>query len=265
MLKSLKILIFTTIGVSLAALFVPQIQPWVILSWKGVEHLFLWQFFTYIFLEPGPFSFSFVLQLGFNMYILWIFGAPLLERARPPLFLALYLGSALLSGLAALAFPSFLLAGPTNAVYAIMVAWMMLNPGAQLLLFFAVPLKAYWLIGGLVAFTLFMDISSADWLSSITLAISVLYGYLFSLIVWRERSPFSFLYPFERRILRFLEKKKQEPYHHSKIYDIKSGAPVLDDDQFMDAMLDQISRLGENSLSSAEKKRMREISERKKK
>ncbi len=66
-------------------------------------------------------------------------------------------------------------------------------------------------------------------------------------------------------LLRFLwGKKRQLPYRHSKIYDIKSGEPLLDDDQFMDAMLDQISRYGEESLTPAEKKRMKEISEKKK-
>jgi membrane associated rhomboid family serine protease len=264
MRTSLKILIFTTIGLSLAAILFPQISSWLILSRQGIEHLFLWQLFTYILIEPGPFSFGFALQLAFNMYILYLFGASILERCRPRTFFSLYFGSALFAALASLAFPHAILAGSTNAVYAIMVAWMMLHSGAQLLLFFALPFKAHYLIGALVAFTLFMDLSNANWVGLTATSTSVLYGYLFSLIAWRERSPFPFLYPFERRLFRLLEKKQTENYHSSKIYDIKSGNPILSDDQFMDAMLDQISRLGEQSLTAAQKKRMKEISEKKK-
>jgi membrane associated rhomboid family serine protease len=260
----LKILIFLTIGVSLAAGFLPQLYGWLALTWAGIEHLYLWQLITYIFLEPGPISFGFFLQLGFNMYILWMFGTSLIERSHTRLFLTLYFGATLLAGLTALAFPHAVLTGSTNAVFAVLTAWAMVNPGSQLLLFFSIPFKAEWLILALVGFSLFIDVTTANWVAAVCLIVSVLYAYLFSLIVWRNPSPFPFLRPFERNILRLLEKKPRETHHHSKIYDIKSGEPVLDDHQFMDAMLDRISRHGEDSLTPAEKKRMREISNRKK-
>ncbi len=257
-------MIGVSIGVSLLGVFLPLLPAILALSWEGLKHLYLWQLFTYVFIEPGPLSFGFFLQLAFNMYLLWIFGSSLLERSHAGLFFTLYFGSALVAGLVSLAFPHAHLAGSTAAVYAVLVAWMMLNPGSRLLLFAALPFPSHWLIVALVGFALFIDISSNNWMGCATLTASVLFGYLFALIAWREQSPFSILRPFERKILRLLEKRKQTPYHHSKIYDIKSGAPVLDDDQFMDAMLDQISRLGESSLTAAEKKRMKEISERKK-
>lgn len=260
----LKILIFLTIGVSLAAGFLPQLYGWLALTWAGIEHFYLWQLITYIFIEPGPISLGFFLQLGFNMYVLWMFGSSLIERSHTRLFLTLYLGAALLSGLSALAFPQAALAGSTNAVFAILTAWAMVNPGSQLLLFFSIPFKAEWLILALLGFSLFIDLTTANWVAAVSLIVSVLYAYLFSLIVWRSHSPFPFLRTFERKIFRLLEKKPKETYHRSKIYDIKSGAPVLDDAQFMDAMLDRISRHGEDSLTPAEKKRMREISSRKK-
>ncbi len=262
MRTSLKILIFTTTGVSLAAGFFPQLYQWLALSWSGIEQFYFWQLITYIFLEQGPLSLSFFIQLAFNMYLLWMFGSQLLERTRPRLFLSLYLGSAILAGLAILAFPRATLAGGTNAIYALLVAWMILNPGAQLLLFFAIPFKAYWLIAALIGFSLFVDISASDWIHATALAVSCVYSYLFTLIVWRQQSPFPVLAPFERKILRLLERKNKEPYQHTKIFDIKSGEPVLDDDQFMDAMLDRISRHGAESLTAGEKKRMKQISER---
>lgn len=264
MRNSLKILIFTTIGVSLAAGFIPVLYSWLALSWAGIEQFYFWQLITYIFLERGPVSLGFFIQLAFNMYVLWMFGSNLLERSHTRHFLFLYLGSALVAGLSALAFPHAVLAGSTNAVYAILVAWMILNPESQLLLFFALPFKAQWLILGLIGFSLLVNLTAANWVDATSLVVSVIYAYLFTIVVWRQLSPFPVLNPFERKILRLFEKKKSEPYHRTKIYDIKSGSPVLDDDQFMDAMLDRISRHGAESLTPAEKKRMKQISERKK-
>lgn len=263
MRTSLKVLILLTICVSLLATLIPGFFSYLVLTWSGIKHLYLWQFITYVFVEPGPISFGYFLQLGFNMYVLWAFGSSLIDRSRPLLFFTLYLGAALTAGLASLIFPYAILAGSTTAVYAVLVAWMMINPGSQLLLFFAIPFKAHWMIVGLIGLSLFLDISNADWVGAISLTASTLFGYLFALVVWRDYGPFPFLFPFEKRVLRLLEKKKK-PYNHSKIYDIKSGEPVLSDDQFMDAMLDRISLYGEDHLTPEEKKRMQAISAKKK-
>jgi membrane associated rhomboid family serine protease len=261
----LKILIITTVTVSLLAAYSPELQAYLALTWAGLERLYLWQPLTYLLVEPGPLSFSFLLQLAFNMYLLWMFGTGLIERSHPRRFLLLYLGAGLAAALAALA-PLYLfhgvLAGTTGAVYAIMVAWMMLNPHSQLLLFFALPIKAHWLIVGVIGLTLFLNITHHDWVSAASLIGGCLYAYLFTLIIWREQGPFAILRPFERNVLRRLERER-EPQPRTKIYDIKSGAPVLDDDAFMDTMLDKISKAGENSLTPQEKQRMHGISERK--
>jgi membrane associated rhomboid family serine protease len=263
MARVIKILIFTTLAASLAGGLFPEVYSTLALSWNGLEQFYFWQFLTYIFVERGPLSFPFFLQIAFNMYLLWIFGSSLLERTHTRRFLTLYFGSSLLGGLSVLIFPHTALSGSINPLYALLAAWVVLNPSSRLLLFFAIPFKAEWLILGLVGASLLIDLSHAQWAMALSLAISTLYGYLFALITWREHSPFPFMRPFERKLLYFLDKK--EPIHrHSKIYDIKSGAPVLDDDQFMDAMLDRISRHGEDSLTPQEKKRMKEISERKK-
>jgi membrane associated rhomboid family serine protease len=258
---SLKILIAVTL---VATLVTTPIHPLLALSWAGIEHLYLWQLLTYLLVEP--LSFHGFVQLAFNMYLLWMFGSSLIERSRSRTFFLLYFGSALFASLAALLplyFFSSVLASSTPAVYAIMVAWMMLNPHSQLLLFFALPFKAHWLITGLLALTLFLDLSQGHWVGATSLIASCLFSYLFTLVAWREQGPFAIFRPFERSVLRFLERRKQ-PYQRSKIYDIQSGAPVLDDEQFMDAMLDKISRLGEDSLTPQEKKRMQAISAKKK-
>lgn len=263
----LKVLIFCTIGISLLAGFVPVVKGLLTLSWVGVDRLYLWQFLSYIFVERGPVNFGFLISLAFNMYFLWIFGSPLYERTSAKKFFTLYFGAAIVGGLSALMFPRFVLAGSSNPVFAVLVVWMMLNPGSQLLLFFTLPFKSYVLVLALIGISLFFDITSANWVGAVTLLISCAYGYLFALFVWKEHSPFSFLLTFERKIFRLFERRQQKKKEgqHSKIYDIQSGKPVSDDDKFIDAMLDRISRHGEGSLTPEEKKRMDEISRKRRK
>lgn len=263
MRTALKFVIGTTVAISLLAVFMPQLYGWLVLSRSGIENFYFWQFLTYIFIEPGPLSLHFFLELGFNMYILWMFGTSLIELSHTCIFLTIYLGSAVIAGLTALAFPYAIMAGSSNAVYAVLVAWMMRSPGARLSLF-NFPVKGQWLIVGLIAWVFFISLSSSNWLACASLAVSVIFSYLFSIIIWRQQGPFPVLRPFERAILRLFEPKLKQPYNPTKIYDIKSGGQVLNDEQFMDAMLDQISRLGESSLTPAEKVRMKRISEKKK-
>ena len=260
----LKVLISITVGLSLIAAFIPELAGWLALSRVGIEHLFLWQLISYCFVVKGPVSVAFFLSLFFDMYLLWMFGTHLIERSRARLFFTLYFGAVLLGGASALLFPNGYLAGSTNGVYAILVAWMLLNQNSKLLLFFALPFKSQWLILGLLGMTLLIDLSNAYWAGAVSLAVASVYSYLFTLVVWKEPGPFFFLRRYEKKLFQFLEKrKKHEKYASSKIFDIRSGEPILDDDQFMDAMLDRISRHGESSLTTAEKKRMKEISKRK--
>jgi len=263
MKKPLQILILLTVLLSLAGAIFPTLQYFFTLSWGGIKSWHLWQLITYVFFENGPLSFSFLIQLAFNMYILWIFGSSLMEVAQPKRFFSLYFGSALVGSLPIFLFSGHL-AGSTSAVYAILIAWMMINQGSQLLLFFTLPFKSHWLIVALLSFTLFMDFSAGALTAGFSLLMSVLFSYFFSLIIWKQKSPFPPLHSFEGKLLNFLETKTPNYYSKSKIFDFKSGAPVLDDEQFMDAMLEQISRHGEASLTPQEKKRMQAISKRKK-
>ncbi|MES2272938.1 MAG: rhomboid family intramembrane serine protease [Chlamydiota bacterium] len=275
--RPLKFLILITIAATLGSAFSPYLQALLSLSLEGIRHLYLWQLFTYLFVSkvPGTLSFSLLLQLAFNMYLLWVFGSQILLRAHPVRFFALYFGSGIFAGLLALGLMSLIsspstLSGSTTALYAVLVAWIMVNRDAQLLLFFVLPIKAYYLLILLIGANLLIDFSNRDWIDCVSFLGSSFFGYCFALISWREQGPFLFLRPFEKMVLRTLEKlrhlgKKRAPnfYKHSKIYDIHSGEPVLDDDAFMDAMLNRISLYGEDSLSPDEKKRMHTISARK--
>lgn len=259
----LRILIFTTIGVSLAASLLPDFQSWLALSRSGIAHFYLWQLLTYPFVESQFFSLSYLIDVGFNMYILWLFGHSLLERCDSKLFLILYFGATLVGGLAGVAASPMQLAGSSGPVYGVMTAWMMLNAHSQLLLFFKIPMKAFWLVFALIFVSLGADVMTGNWVEAASLSASVLFGYLFALIVWKEQGPFTILRPFERKILGLFDKKPKNSYP-SKIYDFQSGDPILNDEQFMDAMLEKISRTGADSLTAEEKARMQQISKKRK-
>lgn len=236
------------------------------LSLDAWNHWHLWQFITYPLLHP---LFSNLFFLIFNLYLLWVFGSSLIERMGFTTFMCLYFGSAACAGAFALgasllfSFPLFLYGG-APPLYALLIAWILLNPDARLLLFFAMPFKARNLVLFLIGANALIDLSSGRFDLFAASVGATLFGYLFAIFICKTQSPFLFLARFERFLLRLYEKithfKNKKEYRHSKIYDIKSGEPVLDDDQFMDAMLAKISLYGEHSLSLSERKRMEEIS-----
>jgi hypothetical protein len=93
---------------------------------------------------------------------------------------------------------------------------------------------------GFLGLNLFLSLIIGDWIRLAAYSASALFGYLFAL---------SFRRPF------FLKRKRP--------VSPPTKQPHLEDERFMDAMLAKISRQGEQSLSSEEKKRMQSISNRK--
>ena len=261
----LKIFLFSILGVSI---FSAWLLPYFTLSMAAFNHLYLWQLITYPFVHLLP---STIFSLALNLYLIWIFGTNLVERIRPPLFFTLYFGATISAGLFALTAMSLFhlqtpLFGSSAPLNALLLTWVFLNPEAHLLLFFTLPFKARNLLLSLIAINLLIDLSSAHWTLLFANLGALFFSYFFTLLACRARSPFGFLAPFENTLLRALEKLShfhKKTYQHTKIFDFKSGEPILNDDQFMDAMLAKISLYGENSLSPKEKKRMQKISQEK--
>jgi len=283
-LNPLKWIVLISVGLSLfCTLFdslfphlnIPRPTVFFSLSLWGVQHLFLWQLLTHFFVSPftGGLDLSFVLYLVFNLYFLWVVGSSVILHKSTKDFLSLYLGGGLLGGLVSLALlwinPSpTLIAGFNPAFYALLTAWMMLFPEVQVLLFFTIPVKIKWLILGILGVNLFIDISHGDFLHCAPYVSSALLGYFYALLVWHQQSPFTKLHIFEKKLLYFSRKlqRNSSPYHsgHSKIYDFKTGNPILSDEEFFEVCLTKIASHGKNSLSLTERWKMRRISKKKK-
>ena len=116
-----------------------------------------WGIFTYMFLHGG---FWHVL---FNMLVVFFFGPPLEQRLGGVEFLKLYLlgglGGALLGFVFAFQTPVI---GASAAVYALMLAFAWFWPNAPIYVWGIFPLKAKFLVAGLVVFTFLATLNEAQ-------------------------------------------------------------------------------------------------------
>lgn len=256
-------------------------ESWFSLSWFGMNNFFLWQPISYLFIQNSfgqGITFSYLFILLFNMYLLWVIGSSVIDSIGTSSFLKLYLIVGAIAGLIALGAMRLtgqftVLAGPTPSILALFTLWAMLHPERDVLLFFIFPVKVKWLAVGLLGVICLMNLSQLNSINFIFYTLSVFLGFLYAVLVWNLKSPFTFTSRFEKFLLNvkskltFGKKTKnsaQSP-QNTKIFDFESGEPILDDDAFIDAMLSKISILGERSLTWKERQRMQSISDRKNK
>lgn len=251
------------------------------LSWAGIEHGYLWQLFTYFFIsDSGGAGITFGLLVGlfFNLYLLWIFAPPIIERVGTYPFLRLYFGSGLFGGLGclivmALGLQQYVFTGLLPTLSTLFFVWAMLAPEAEIWLFFLISFKAKWLMAGLLGAIFLIDLSHGDLVSIANLFTALLFGYLYCIIAWDLKSPFEWARPFDERLSRAtvwarhrlnnLPLRRKESSSKEKIIDISTGDILSDEELFMDNMLEKISKHGEQSLSWQERERMKKIAERK--
>lgn len=143
----LDILLRELLGVTLVGLL--GLRPeWVI------ERGWVWQPLTYMFVHGGFF------HLLFNMFVLWMFGGEIERMWGSSEFLRYYVLCGL--GAAALSFMGFYdrtVVGASGAVFGILIAFGMLFPNRYIFLWFLIPIKAKYLVGGLAVIEILAGIS----------------------------------------------------------------------------------------------------------
>jgi membrane associated rhomboid family serine protease len=290
--KALQYLIGTIAIISILSAFIDGFfvyflnmsgpQALLSLSWNGLRQWYIWQPLSYLFvLSSGNagLSFLFFLQLLFDLYILWIMGSTLIERIGTGRFLRFFYISGILTGLLTLlSMPSLNqymeLAGPTAPIIGMMAIWTFLHPESELLFFFLIPMKAKWFFAGFFGITFLIQLSQFNLIGALFQTISLITGYLYATTIWELSTPFTFTQLADRFFIRLGIKCRgllnrtrahQTPIADtsSKIFDFHTGTPMLDDDAFMDQILDKISQKGEKSLTWSERSRMRKISNKK--
>jgi len=132
------------------------------LSLGGLNHLFLWQPLTYMFMHDG------ILHLLFNMIGLYVFGSEFERAFGRDRFLQFYATCGLVGGLAYLCLPVFNawyhhtpvaltihygrpLIGASGAIYGLLIAAIIFFPHIQIILFiFPMPIRVFGLIVGAI-------------------------------------------------------------------------------------------------------------------
>jgi membrane associated rhomboid family serine protease len=146
MLLILNGLAFVVFNVILSRSRLPALE-WLALSSDGVLHGRVWQLGTYLFLH-GDF-----MHLLFNMFYLYMFGGALEQTWGRRRFLEYYfitgVGAGLVWTLVRWGNPVPTL-GASGSVYAILLAFGILFAETTMLLFFIIPMKAKYLVGGLI-------------------------------------------------------------------------------------------------------------------
>lgn len=212
------------------------------LSLGGLMQGKFWQMATYPFVLGAALSWWSLLFLALEVLFLWVYSASIIEQKGIKSYLFLIGGSTVAAGIAAISLQSSaILVGMAPLFFAVLVAWQRLHPGASLLML-GFSIRATLLIYGFIGFDLLIHLAQEDSVPLAANSAGAIFGYLYS------------------KVPAFGRKRKIKP--PAKIYDIRSGRLVMDDDKFMDAMLARISLHGESSLTPKERKRMQEISER---
>lgn len=242
------------------------IQYYLGLSLHSISRGFVWTLLTYPFTYSTYNLFDLIFRLGMDLLLLWFFGSVVIDRIGSKCFAILFFGSTLVGGLAATGalyvFHSPFFSGPSPALIALYTSWAILHakgsPNSSLIRF---P----WLVAILIGGSLLLDLWARQWPTFFADLAGVLFGYFFCITAERAESSIQWLRPLEVRIHRALERRhaSQKKPFDSKVIDFRTGQPILDDDQFMDAMLARISLYGEEVLTPNEKNRMRQISAKK--
>ena len=276
-------LILTFFALTSNALFthvfgIPSPQYFFSLTTWGIHHFFLWQFLSYLFIQPihaTGVSIGLIFHLFFNIYLLWAIGSAIVQSKGNKHFIGLYFGGGLFVGM--IAYLSLLLlksslpfAGATFCIYILLIAWVFLFPEARLSLFLFLPIRAKWLVFGLIGVNLLLDFSNGNFFSFFVTASAMIYAYLYSILAWDILGPFHRLHAMDKKLIFMKRKIKNYLYRFanttaqtSKIFDIKTSKPVFKDEEFMNRCLEKISKKGKSSLTLIERLRMRRISKKK--
>ncbi|HEU63877.1 MAG TPA: rhomboid family intramembrane serine protease [Chlamydiae bacterium] len=210
----IKTILILTLAISLiSAILTPFIKTNFIqyifsLSLPGIKSYFFWQLITYTLLQLGyGIAISFIIGLLFNLYLIWVMGSQVVEKTSNKQFFIFYLLSSIFSAFVILltmliGYQNYLFSSSTITLYAVLIAWMMLMPSdTKIFLFFALPIKHYYLVLGLICLNLLSTLSSMDLIGFFGYLSVSIFAYFYSVIIFQRYSPFHVLNKMERSLI----------------------------------------------------------------
>lgn len=255
---------------------IPETQTLFALSGYATNQGWIWQPFTYFFFQWAPqgITLFFLISLSFRMYFLWMMGQSIIDRYGPKRFLSLFLCSAFGAGIITffsmfLLGPKALLIGCTPSLLALFVIWTLMHPNATILLFFVIPMRTRTLLSLALGGALLISFSQGDPFQLISLFSGAFVGYLFATAGFQLRSPYECMQKWDEKAVQlgdFIREKlswitRKFQGDSATIIDINTGKTrKKKDSQFVDEMLDKISKSGKSSLSFWESIKLRFVS-----
>lgn len=243
-----------------------SLQEFLLLSWGGISQFFIWQPITYLFTQVSPegMTLFYLVGLFFTLYLLWILGSGVQEVLGSTRALAVYFISGILSGIVAVLTMALtgqfeLISGPMPALLGLFTVWTMLFPENDLMLFFLFPVKTKWLFAAVLAATSLISLAHFNLVDFVLYLSATFAAYAYGVMAVGLRAAFPFFHPLDDALLH-VKSKFQRRGAGPKIFDFKSGQLLMNDDEFLDAMLTKIAKNGINSLSGSEQRRLNQIS-----
>ncbi|MCX8124002.1 MAG: rhomboid family intramembrane serine protease [Spirochaetes bacterium] len=248
-----KIIIFTS-AVYILQLFGNIFAQGVIENTFGIHHIGfahqfkLWQPFTYMFLH-GNF-----LHIFFNMFALWMFGSDLEDLFGSKNFMRFYLYSGVGAGLCIALMNAYIFEhyeynpitiGASGAIYALLLAYGMIWPNREVLLYFLFPIKMKYLVLIFGAIEFFGTLASASGAGGGISHIGHFGGLVTGFILlktkfwYKKKEVFN---PFNRLLRSY-----RLAQHRKRIEDRIKAKEIID------TLLDKITRYGFSSLTKEEK------------
>ena len=230
-----------------------------------------WQIITYMFMHE---TFG---HIFFNMFALWMFGSAIENALGSKKFLIYYL----ITGMGAAVLHYFVLyvqlypvlaslnrhvvIGASGSVFGLLLAFGMMFPNNHIYLYFLLPIKAKWFVIIYGAIELIYGISgTADGVAHFAHLGGMLFG-LPMLLYWRKKGGepfFRFSNPFKSN---FFKRRKKDRHYQKKyatsyenyvqrpLSDEEYNARKVQEQQYLDQILDKISKNGYESLTKAER------------
>jgi membrane associated rhomboid family serine protease len=234
-------------------LFAPWLGPWapqalLALTSDGIDHLYLWQILSYLFVLPGPLSFGSLLHLIFSLYLIWVAGEAIWARVGSRGLVKLSLVSGLTGGLAGwgvlLLLPGYhVVAGAMALGYGLLTGWAMHSPSHRLAPLLLAPLELRWVACLLFGYSLLSNLSAQQYAVVATYGGAILGAYFFALLAWNLPGPFAITRRFDQGVARLgvrvraWRPRKAKKKGEGRVFDLKSGRVVEEKPQDLQAQL----------------------------
>ena len=280
--KSIKFITILIVALSLLSGILNKIFPSLVafpniieicsIQLNTVSSLKLWHFLTHIFVYPAysGLHLFYLINLFFSIMILQRMGTLIVHHKGEKKFLQLFLTCGLFSGIAAFTTIThfgvpYYYAGPSSALFSLLVATIFLFPQIDFMLFFAKPVKGKILVPGVIGVMMLMALSAQDYVYFFATLASTISAYIYILFFWKMESPYRLMRKFDQfiiglskgRVSSLFKTTKLDKYTgQSRIFDIKTGRAVMNEEMFINACLEKISKEGKKALTFYERFRL---------